>query len=118
MYIIPLLTSVLHDESQWEKPHEFYPDHFLDSEGTFVKRDAFMPFSAGQRVCVGENLAKMELFLFFTNLLQRFTFQPPSGTSSSLPTSSRDLPSKKQIVHNLQPQLESETQSFNKAVVK
>ncbi|XP_060545353.1 cytochrome P450 2K6-like [Pantherophis guttatus] len=81
MQIVPLLSSVLHDESQWEKPHEFYPEHFLDSEGKFVKRDAFMPFSAGQRVCAGETLAKMGLFLFFTNLLQRFTFQPPSGTS-------------------------------------
>ncbi|KAG8124507.1 hypothetical protein E2320_020174, partial [Naja naja] len=81
MYIIPLLSSVLHDESQWEKPHEFYPEHFLDSEGKFVKRDAFMPFSAGRRVCAGENLARMELFLFFASLLQRFTFQPPSGTS-------------------------------------
>ncbi|XP_058039116.1 cytochrome P450 2K1-like isoform X2 [Ahaetulla prasina] len=81
MHIIPLLTTVLHDESQWEKPHEFYPEHFLDSEGKFVKRDAFMPFSAGQRVCAGKTLARMELFLFFTNLLQRFTFQPPSGTS-------------------------------------
>ncbi|KAJ7345737.1 hypothetical protein JRQ81_001687 [Phrynocephalus forsythii] len=80
-HIIPLLTSVLHDESQWEKPHEFYPEHFLDSEGKFVKRDAFMPFSAGRRICVGETLAKMELFLFFTSLLQRFTFQPPPGTS-------------------------------------
>ncbi|XP_070789212.1 cytochrome P450 2K6-like isoform X4 [Pituophis catenifer annectens] len=80
-YIIPLLTSVLHDESQWEKPHKFYPEHFLDSEGKFVKRDAFMPFSAGRRVCAGENLAKMELFLFFTSLLQKFTFQPPPGTS-------------------------------------
>ncbi|XP_034288433.1 cytochrome P450 2K6-like [Pantherophis guttatus] len=81
MYIIPLLTSVLHDESQWEKPHEFYPEHFLDFEGKFVKRDAFMPFSAGRRVCAGETLAKMELFLFFTSLLQKFTFQPPPGTS-------------------------------------
>ncbi|XP_058039077.1 cytochrome P450 2K6-like [Ahaetulla prasina] len=80
-HIIPLLTSVLHDESQWEKPHEFYPEHFLDSEGNFVKRDAFMPFSAGRRICLGETLAKMELFLFFTSLLQRFTFQPPPGIS-------------------------------------
>ncbi|XP_058039065.1 cytochrome P450 2K6-like [Ahaetulla prasina] len=79
MFILPLLTSVLHDESQWEKPHEFYPEHFLDSEGKFVKRDAFMPFSAGRRICAGENLAKMELFLFFTSLLQKFTFQPPPG---------------------------------------
>ncbi|XP_058039088.1 cytochrome P450 2K1-like [Ahaetulla prasina] len=81
MHIIPLLTSVLHDESQWEKPHEFYPEHFLDSEGKFVKRDAFMPFSAGRRICAGETLAKMELFLFFTSLLQKFTFHPPPGTS-------------------------------------
>ncbi|XP_028577803.2 cytochrome P450 2K6-like [Podarcis muralis] len=80
-HIIPLLSSVLHDESQWEKPHKFYPEHFLNSDGKFVKRDAFMPFSAGRRACVGETLAKMELFLFFTTLLQRFTFQPPPGTS-------------------------------------
>ncbi|XP_032069186.1 cytochrome P450 2K1-like [Thamnophis elegans] len=79
-YVIPLLSSVLHDESQWEKPYGFYPEHFLDSEGKFLKRDAFMPFSAGRRMCAGETLAKMELFLFFTSLLQKFTFQPPPGT--------------------------------------
>ncbi|XP_054857096.1 cytochrome P450 2K6-like isoform X2 [Eublepharis macularius] len=45
-HIITLLYSVLYDESQWEKPYKFYPEHFLDSEGNFVKRDAFMPFSA------------------------------------------------------------------------
>ncbi|XP_035176551.1 cytochrome P450 2K6-like isoform X2 [Oxyura jamaicensis] len=82
-YIIPLLTSVLRDKSQWEKPDTFYPEHFLDSEGKFVKKDAFMPFSAGRRICAGETLAKTELFLFFTSLLQRFTFHPPPGVSTS-----------------------------------
>uniref|UniRef100_A0A8B9NSP9 Cytochrome P450 n=1 Tax=Accipiter nisus TaxID=211598 RepID=A0A8B9NSP9_9AVES len=46
-YIIPLLASVLQDKSQWEKPDMFYPEHFLDANGKFVKKDAFMPFSAG-----------------------------------------------------------------------
>ncbi|XP_078542952.1 cytochrome P450 2K1-like isoform X1 [Lissotriton helveticus] len=41
-----LLSSVLHDEGHFEKPKEFYPQHFLDSEGTFVKKEAFIPFSA------------------------------------------------------------------------
>ncbi|XP_078096806.1 cytochrome P450 2K1-like [Mustelus asterias] len=76
-YVIPLLSSVLYDKTQWEKPNEFNPSHFLDAEGKFVKREAFMPFSAGRRACAGETLAKMELFLFFTALVQNFKFQVP-----------------------------------------
>ncbi|KAM5152296.1 cytochrome P450 2K1-like [Mantella aurantiaca] len=79
--VIPFLTSVLYDKTQWKTPYEFNPNHFLDTAGKFVKRDAFIPFSAGRRVCAGESLAKMELFLFFTGLLQTFTFYPPPGVS-------------------------------------
>ncbi|XP_060045054.1 cytochrome P450 2D14-like [Erinaceus europaeus] len=73
------LSSVLKDESCWKKPLRFYPEHFLDDQGRFVKKDAFIPFSAGRRVCLGEPLARMELFLFFTCLLQRFSFSVPAG---------------------------------------
>ncbi|KAM4530274.1 cytochrome P450 2K1-like [Odontesthes bonariensis] len=79
--VLPLLTSVLYDESEWESPHTFNPSHFLDNEGKFIRRDAFMSFSAGRRVCLGEGLARMELFLFFTSLLQLFCFTPPPGVS-------------------------------------
>ncbi|XP_059211940.1 cytochrome P450 2K1-like isoform X2 [Centropristis striata] len=79
--VYPLLASVLYDESEWEKPRSFHPAHFLDKDGKFVKRDAFMAFSAGRRVCLGESLARMELFIFFTTLLQHFCFSPPPGVS-------------------------------------
>ncbi|XP_052603440.1 cytochrome P450 2D3-like isoform X2 [Peromyscus californicus insignis] len=77
--LIPNLSSVLKDETVWEKPLQFYPEHFLDAQGRFVKHEAFMPFSAGRRACLGEPLARMELFLFFTCLMQRFSFSVPDG---------------------------------------
>ncbi|XP_077147728.1 cytochrome P450 2K4-like isoform X2 [Ranitomeya variabilis] len=82
--VIPLLTSILYDKDHFVKADEFYPEHFLDSSGNFVRKEAFMPFSAGKRSCAGENLAKMELYMFFTRLLQNFTFKAPPGAALDL----------------------------------
>ncbi|NXW27997.1 CP2J2 protein, partial [Phaetusa simplex] len=77
--IIPNIASALYDPEQWETPRQFNPGHFLDKEGNFIAREAFLPFSAGHRVCLGENLARTELFIFFANLLRVFTFRLPEG---------------------------------------
>ncbi|XP_057597702.1 cytochrome P450 2D14 isoform X2 [Hippopotamus amphibius kiboko] len=77
--LITNLSSVLKDETVWKKPFRFHPEHFLDAQGRFVKQEAFIPFSAGRRSCLGEPLARMELFLFFTSLLQHFSFSVPAG---------------------------------------
>uniref|UniRef100_A0A3P8T440 Cytochrome P450 2K1-like n=1 Tax=Amphiprion percula TaxID=161767 RepID=A0A3P8T440_AMPPE len=79
--VYPLLTSVLHDPTEWERPHSFYPAHFLDKDNNFVKPDAFLPFSAGRRNCLGESLATMQLFIFLATLLQHFRFTPAPGVS-------------------------------------
>ncbi|XP_023137671.2 cytochrome P450 2F2-like [Amphiprion ocellaris] len=72
--IIQNLTSVLNEEGHWKYPHEFNPENFLNDQGEFVKSDAFMPFSAGPRMCLGEGLARMELFLIMVTLLRKFKF--------------------------------------------
>ncbi|XP_062987494.1 cytochrome P450 2J4-like [Elgaria multicarinata webbii] len=78
--IFPILASALYDSSEWERPLNFNPSHFLDKDGNFTCRDAFIPFSLGHRTCVGDHLARTELFLFFSSLLQAFTFHLAEGS--------------------------------------
>ena len=48
---------------------------FLDKSGKLLKFDQFVPFGLGKRVCMGESLAKNELFLFFVRMLQKVSFE-------------------------------------------
>lgn len=63
----------------WEQPDDFNPSRFLDDQGNLLRKECFIPFGIGRRVCMGEQLAKMELFLMFTSLLQAFSFSLPEG---------------------------------------
>ncbi|XP_015679159.2 cytochrome P450 2J5-like [Protobothrops mucrosquamatus] len=73
------LRSVLLDPEQWETPEEFNPNHFLDKDGKFIEREEFLPFGIGERVCMGELLARIEIFIFLTSLLKAFSFRLPAG---------------------------------------
>uniref|UniRef100_A0A8D0ZN08 Cytochrome P450 n=1 Tax=Sus scrofa TaxID=9823 RepID=A0A8D0ZN08_PIG len=76
--VFPLLGSILHDPEIFEQPEEFNPGRFLDADGKFQKQAAFLPFSLGKRVCLGEGLARAELFLLFAAILQAFSLEGPS----------------------------------------
>merc|ERR1712242_256261 len=68
----------------WEQPEVFRPERFLTEEGKLTKPKHFMPFGAGQRMCLGDKIAEMELQLFFTSLLHVFDIENPSPDLPSL----------------------------------
>ncbi|XP_010886716.2 cytochrome P450 2U1 [Esox lucius] len=80
--IVPNLWSVHRDPTVWDKPDDFKPSRFLDDQGKLLRKACFMPFGIGRRVCMGEQLAKIELFLMFTSLLQAFHCRLPEGLPS------------------------------------
>ncbi|CAG7822849.1 unnamed protein product, partial [Allacma fusca] len=79
-YVVPKDTLVLsniyaahHDPYVWDDPNSFKPERFLSSDGTHVvKCNDLVSFSFGKRACPGEVLAKDQMFIFLTSILQRF----------------------------------------------
>ncbi|OCT77826.1 cytochrome P450 1B1 [Xenopus laevis] len=68
--------SVNHDPQKWSKPGEFNPSRFLDDNG-FLNKDLVsnvMIFSIGKRRCIGEELSKIQLFMFTSILLHQCIF--------------------------------------------
>ncbi|KAM6910066.1 steroid 21-hydroxylase [Xenentodon cancila] len=78
--IIPNLFGAHHDPSVWSQPYSFKPERFLEGGGGSTR--ALMPFGGGARLCLGEAVAKMELFLFTGYLLRDFQFILPESEGS------------------------------------
>lgn len=70
--VIPNIYGVHMDPSVWDNPSQFEPRHFLDENDVYKPSAHLIPFSLGKRACLGESLARMELFVFFVSVLQRY----------------------------------------------
>ncbi|GAU92109.1 hypothetical protein RvY_04234 [Ramazzottius varieornatus] len=72
------LYSILHDPELWDNVEEFKPDRFI-KDGKISVPEYFVPFGAGRRSCIGEQLARKELFLVFANIMSHFNLEKPAG---------------------------------------
>ena len=74
------LWSITRDEDMFQQPNIFVPERFL--KGDKINRSVlenFLPYGAGRRKCPGEQLARIELFIFFVSMLRNCEFKKISG---------------------------------------
>lgn len=64
-----------HHPDYWEKPEEFNPNRFLKEPTPLT----FIPYGAGQRVCMGERLANLEMAMLFLKVLSKFRVEAENG---------------------------------------
>ena len=72
------LWSVTRDTQKFLDPEVFNPNRFLDEDKTKLLKEElekFQPFGMGRRRCPGEQLGRMEIFIFLMSLLQKCTFE-------------------------------------------
>ncbi|GMT01507.1 hypothetical protein PENTCL1PPCAC_23681, partial [Pristionchus entomophagus] len=74
--ILPQFSMVHSDPKEFERPDYFCPERHIDSDGQFIKDARITPFSIGKRACLGETLARMEIFVIFATFVQNCHFEP------------------------------------------
>ncbi|KAF8366745.1 hypothetical protein PRIPAC_84574 [Pristionchus pacificus] len=78
--VMPQIYNVMRTGEVFLQSDEFRPERFLMEDGKTLNRaalDHVIPFSMGKRVCAGEGLARMELFIGLVSILQKYRLLPP-----------------------------------------
>lgn len=80
------LYQVNHDETIWDNPTVFRPERFLNENGELNKSltEKVLIFGMGIRKCLGEDVARNEIFIFLTTVLQQFKLKKCPGAELDL----------------------------------
>jgi cytochrome P450 len=80
--IIFISPWVLHRDPRWfERPDQFDPARWTPELTKRLPRTAFLPFSAGPRMCIGWEFAMMEMKLIVASIVPRFRLSRGSGST-------------------------------------
>ena len=80
-YLLLAFGEMLNDPKHFERPEEFNPDRFIQ-DGKFVPNPRVVPFGTGKRKCLGETLAKAQLYMYFACIMQRYSVVARSELST------------------------------------
>ncbi len=73
--VIPYIYGAHHNEDYWENPDVFDPTRFDVEKNGKVHPFAHIPFGGGPRVCIGQNMAKMQILLVMSAIVRDYDFE-------------------------------------------
>ncbi len=76
--LIPILAIQRHQD-YWERPDEFWPERFLETEPAPM---SYMPFGAGPRICIGQSFAMMEAAIIMPMIVEQYQITPSAHIPS------------------------------------
>ena len=99
--LCPYLTHRHHE--CWENPEAFDPDRFLPERSKERPRHAYFPFGGGPRLCMGVDMAMMEMLLIMVMVTQRYRIHLVPGHREE-PECILDMLPRYRVRATLQPQ--------------
>ncbi len=79
MIVLLSIFSMHRSDLYYENPEKFDPDRFAPERAKARPKNAYLPFGAGPRMCIGNHFAMMEMQLILASLIQKFDFEYVAG---------------------------------------
>lgn len=73
--VIPYIYGAHHNEDHWKDPEKFDPNRFMGENENKIHPFAHIPFGGGPRVCIGQNMAKMQILLVISAIVRKYDFE-------------------------------------------
>jgi cytochrome P450 len=73
--VIPYIYGAHHNTDIWENPDKFDPSRFDFEQTEKTHPFAYIPFGGGPRVCIGQNMAKMQILLVMSAITRNYDFE-------------------------------------------
>ncbi|MBZ0287035.1 MAG: cytochrome P450 [Anaerolineae bacterium] len=73
-----------HDPRWWDAPEAFRPERFSPENDTSINKRAYIPFSSGPRVCIGNSFAMMEARLLLATIAQHYRLSLTPGQTVAM----------------------------------
>ena len=78
--LVFVMTLLIHQHPDfWDNPEIFDPERFAGDDAKSRHPLAYMPFGAGQRLCIGKDFAMIEGTLILSQFIQRYRVYPVIG---------------------------------------